>query len=160
VKIALIAAVARNLVIGKNGALPWHIAEDLKRFKRLTLGRPVLMGRRTWESLGRPLPGRRNVVVTSGDLPGVEHYPSIDAALEALRDQEVVFVIGGATLYNRLLEKADLLYLTLLTTDVEGDTAFPPFRHLIGPMFVETAREEHEGFAFVDYRRTGVPLPS
>jgi dihydrofolate reductase len=160
VKIALIAAVARNLVIGRNGALPWHIAEDLKRFKRLTLGHPVLMGRRTWESIGRPLPGRRNVVVTSGDLTGVEHYPSVDAALEALKDQEIVFVIGGATLYARLLERADLLFLTQLATDVEGDTLFPPFQHLIGRMFVETAREEHDGFTFVDYRRAGSPQPS
>lgn len=159
-KIALIAAVARNLIIGKNGALPWHISEDLKRFKRLTHGHAVLMGRRTWDSLGRPLPGRRNVVVTSGDLPGVEHYSSVEAALAALKNQDVVFVIGGATLYARLLEKADLLYLTLLTTDVEGDTSFPPFQHLIGPVFVETAREEHDGFAFVDYRRTTVALPS
>jgi dihydrofolate reductase len=160
VKIALIAAVARNLVIGKDGTLPWHIAEDLKRFKRLTLGHPVLMGRRTWESLGRPLPGRRNVVVTSGDLPEVEHYSSVDAALDALKDQETVYVIGGATLYARLLNEADLLYLTELATAVEGDTLFPPFRHLIGSVFVETARQEHDGFAFVDYRRVGASRPS
>jgi dihydrofolate reductase len=155
VKIAIIAAIARNRVIGKEGALPWHISEDLKRFKRLTFGHPVLMGRRTWESLGRPLPGRRNVVVTSGSLPSVEHYASIEAALEALNDQEIVFVIGGATMYDHLLDRADLLYLTLLSSDVDGDTVFPPFQHLLGSTFVEIAREEYDGFAFVDYRRSG-----
>ena len=111
------------------------------------------MGRRTWESLGRPLPGRRNVVVTSGNLSGVEHYPTIEAALEALRDQGTVFVIGGATLYAQLLERADLLYLTLLSSDVEGDAFFPAFQHLLPATFIETGREEHDGFAFVDYRR-------
>jgi dihydrofolate reductase len=155
VKLALIAAVARNLVIGKDGGLPWHISEDLKRFKSLTTGHSVLMGRRTWESLGRPLSNRRNVVVTSGHVAGVEHYPSLDTALEALKTEPIVFVIGGATLYASLLDRADLLYLTLLSDDVEGDTTFPPFRHLIGTTFVETSREEHDGYAFVDYRRAG-----
>jgi dihydrofolate reductase len=154
VKIALIAAVAQNLVIGNEGRLPWHIPDDLKRFRRLTTGHPVLMGRRTWESIGRPLPNRRNVVVTSGIAPGVEHYTTPEAALEALKNEEVVFVIGGARLYAALLTRADFLYLTLVDGDVKGDTLFPPFRHLVGTAFIETAREEHEGYAFVDYRRS------
>jgi dihydrofolate reductase len=153
VKIAIIAAIAHNMVIGKAGVLPWHIPEDLKHFKSLTRGHAVLMGRKTWQSLGRPLPERRNVVLTSGDLPGVEHYATLEAALVGLRNEETVFIIGGAKLYAQLLDRADFLYLTLITRDFEGDTFFPAYRHLLGTLFVEASREEHAGFAFVDYHR-------
>jgi len=153
VKLAIIVAVARNRVIGKGGKLPWHISEDLKRFKRLTTGHAVLMGRKTFESIGRPLPNRRNVVISSVPQAGVETYRSVPEALEALKDQEKVFVIGGGQLYACLLDVADELYLTLVDSDVEGDTFFPPYEHLLGVRFRAVAREEREGYAFVDYER-------
>jgi dihydrofolate reductase len=153
VKLALIVAVARNRVIGKGGKLPWHISEDLKRFKRLTTGHALLMGRKTYESIGRPLPNRRNVVISSTPQPGVETYRTIPEALEALTDQEKVFVIGGGQLYNCLLDSADELHLTLVDQDVEGDTFFPPYEQLLGTRYREVGREEHEGYTFVDYLR-------
>ena len=152
-KLALIAALARNRVIGRGGALPWHLPEDLKRFKRLTTGSTLLMGRKTYGSIGKPLPNRRNVVVTSRPIPGIECYPTLDSALDALKDSDRIFVIGGGTLYAQLLDRADELYLTLLDRDVEGDTLFPPYAHLIGPRFHEVAREVHEGFTFLDFAR-------
>ena len=152
-KLAIIAAVARNRGIGKAGALPWHLPEDLKRFQRLTTGHAVLMGRKTFESIGRPLPKRRNVVVTSRSIPGIETYPSLSAALEALADQEKVFVIGGGKVYARLLKKADEIYLTFLNRDVEADTFFPEFHRLLADEFKEVHREEHEGFVFADFVR-------
>jgi dihydrofolate reductase len=151
VKLALIVAIARNRVIGKGGKLPWHISEDLKRFKRLTTGHAVLMGRKTFESIGRSLPNRRNVVISATRQAGVETYRTIPEALEALKDQEKVFVIGGGQLYAYLLDFADELYLTLVDRDAEGDTFFPPYEHLLGSRFHEVGREEHEGFTFVDY---------
>ncbi len=150
-KLALIVAVARNRVIGMGGKLPWHISEDLKRFKRLTTGHTVLMGRRTFASIGRPLPNRRNVVISSTPQPGVETYRSISEALESLKGEEKVFVIGGGQLYACLLDSADELYLTLVDQGVEGDTFFPLYEHLLGTRFREVAREEHEGYTFVDY---------
>ena len=152
-KLAIIVAVARNRVIGKGGKLPWHISEDLRRFKRLTTGHAVLMGRKTFESIGRPLPNRRNVVISSTPQAGAETYRSISEALEALQNQEKVFVIGGGQLYARLLDSADELYLTLVDRDVEGDTFFPLYEHLLGTKFREVGREEHEGYAFVDYQQ-------
>jgi dihydrofolate reductase len=153
VKLALIVAVARNRVIGKGGKLPWHISEDLKRFKRLTTGHTVLMGRKTFASIGRPLPNRRNVVISSTPQPGVETYRSISEALESLKGEEKVFVIGGGQLYAFLLDSADELYLTLVDQGVEGDTFFPPYEHLLGTRFREVGREEHERYTFVDYTR-------
>ena len=152
-KLAIIAAVGHRRAIGKDGKLPWHIPEDLKRFKRLTTGHTVLMGRGTWESLGRPLPGRRNVVLSSSPVPGAESYPSIEESLRALASSEKVFVIGGGSVYSQLIDRADELYLTLVDRDVEADTFFPPYEHLLGTVFSETAREHHPEFEFVDYVR-------
>ena len=152
-KLAIIVAIAHNRVIGKDGKLPWHISEDLKHFKRLTTGHAVLMGRKTFESIGRPLPNRRNVVISSTPQPGVETYRSIPEALEALKDQEKVFVIGGGQLYACLLDSVEELYLTLVDKNIEGDTFFPPYEQLLGTRFREVVREEHEGYRFVDYQR-------
>jgi dihydrofolate reductase len=154
VRLALIAAIARNRVIGKAGTLPWHIPDDLKRFKHLTSGRTVLMGRKTYASIGRPLPHRRNVVISSREIPGVESYRRLDHALEAVKNDEQVFVIGGGRLYEALLDRADELFLTLIDDEVEGDTLFPPFEHLLAARFRETFREVHTGFTFVNYVRT------
>jgi len=153
VKLAIIAAIAKNRVIGKDGKLPWHISEDLKRFKRLTTGHAVLMGRRTFESLGQPLPNRRNVVLTSRPIPGVETYSSLPGALKALKDQERVFVIGGGNIFSQMIERADELYLTDVDQEVQGDVFFPPYEHMIGKTFHLVAREDHNGYAFLDYAR-------
>lgn len=153
-RLALIAAIASNRVIGRAGTLPWNIPEDLRRFKHLTTGRTVLMGRKTYASLGKPLAHRRNVVVSTTEIPGVETYRSVEEALKALKDEELVFVIGGATLYADLLDRADELYLTLLDKPAEGDTLFPPFEHLLASRFRETLREVHPGYTFVHYVRS------
>lgn len=153
-KLAIIAALDHRRAIGKDGKLPWHIPEDMKRFKRLTTGHAVLMGRKTWESLGRPLPGRRNVVLSSSPVPGIESYASLEESLRALASAERIFVIGGGNLYAQLIDRADELYLTLVDRDVEADAFFPPYEHLLGTVFREASREHHPEFEFVDYVRT------
>lgn len=125
--VSIIAAVAANGVIGDRNALLWHISEDLKHFKTLTTGHPVVMGRKTWESLGRPLPNRENVVITRQriDIPGCRVAHSLAGALELFPESEEVFVIGGAQIYAEALPVADRLYLTRVEHDYEGDTRFP-----------------------------------
>jgi dihydrofolate reductase len=132
VKISIIVAVSENGVIGRDGGLPWRLSGDLKRFKQVTMGHTVIMGRRTWESIGRPLPGRRMIVVSRQpdyevDLPEICSAPSLDEALQAAKfagDAEA-FIIGGAELYRTALPKADRLYLTRVRAEVAGDTFFP-----------------------------------
>lgn len=159
-KVSLVAAVARGGVIGRDGTMPWRLPEDLRRFRELTAGHPVVMGRRTWDSLPdrfRPLPGRRNLVVTrnsSWHADGAERVASLGAALERLEDASHVFVVGGAQLYAAALPLADELLLTELELEVDGDTFFPPF----GSDFEEVSREPHVSadglpYAFVRYRR-------
>lgn len=129
-RVALIAAVARNGVIGVENRLPWRLTDDMRRFRALTTGHTVVMGRRTWESIGAPLPGRQNIVVTRGapaPRPDVEFAPSFDAALACARLPDPVFVIGGEALYREALPRADLLYLTEIERDFTGDTRFPRF---------------------------------
>lgn len=162
-EIVIIAALAEeNRVIGKDNRLPWHLPEDLKRFKRLTSGHPLLMGRRTFESLtrqfdGTPLPGRRCVVLTSkGRLPGypdVEAYASIDEALAALRDEKRIFIGGGENVYRQFLPRADRLELTLVEGHYEGDTHFPEYEDLVGTTFQKSREEPRDGFRFVTYER-------
>jgi dihydrofolate reductase len=151
--LALIVAIGKNRVIGVNGKLPWHISEDLKRFKRLTTGHTVLMGRKTFESIGKPLVNRRNVVVTSKHIPDIETYNSVDEALKALANQDKVFVIGGGQIYAQLLERADELYLTFVENELEGDTFFPPYEQHLNTMFALTLEEAHEGYIFRNYKR-------
>jgi dihydrofolate reductase len=127
-RLTLIVARARNGVIGRGGKLPWRLPEDLAFFKRTTMGQPIVMGRRTWESIGRPLPGRRNIVVSrlAGFLAdGAETAPSLDEALRLCADSEDVFVIGGAQLYAEALPRADRLIVTEIDADFEGDTHWP-----------------------------------
>lgn len=125
--ISLIVAVAQNGVIGDRNALLWHISEDLKHFKALTSGHPVVMGRKTYESLGRPLPNRTNVVVSRQELeiPGCRVVHSLDEALALFPGDEEVFIIGGAQIYAEALPRADRFYLTRVFHDYEGDTRFP-----------------------------------
>lgn len=158
-EIVLVAAVAENGVIGVSGALPWHLPADLARFKRLTMGRPVLMGRKTFESIGRPLPGRRNIVITRNpewSAPGVETASTLEDALDRVAGAEEAMVIGGAEIYARAIGYADRIELTEVHAAPEGDTLFPSFDR---SAWREAAREEvpvqGEGpaFAFVTLRR-------
>ena len=127
-RIFLIAAVARNGVVGAHGKLPWHLPEDLQHFKKLTLGHPVVMGRRTWASLGKPLPGRENIVITRQPgfaAPGASIAASLEAAIALCAGEGLAFVIGGAEIYAAALPLADGLVLTEIDGDYEGDTRFP-----------------------------------
>jgi dihydrofolate reductase len=123
--IAVVAASASG-VIGRENEMPWTLSSDLKRFKRLTMGHPILMGRKTFQSIGRPLPGRRNLVLSSGDpqsFPaGVEVFPTIDHLLTAVSGVEKIYLIGGATLYDSLLHRCDQIMLTRVWTQTNGDT--------------------------------------
>ncbi len=143
-KISLIAAMAHNRVIGKDNDMPWHMPADLKHFKAVTLGKPVIMGRKTFDSIGRPLPGRRNVVVTRNNdcvIEGVEVVNSPDAAIELLRDHEEVMVIGGGNIYQQFLSTAETLYLTFIDLDVDGDTQFPDWNSVAD--WQEVDQQEH-----------------
>jgi dihydrofolate reductase len=150
-KLIIIAALNRKRVIGNNGKLPWHISEDLKRFKRLTVGHTVLMGRKTFESMGKPLPDRRNVILSSKKIPGVETYSTIAEALAVLKEEEKIFVIGGGRIFEQFLDRADELHLTLVDIDVDGDTFFPSYEHLVGTRFTLVSEQRHEGYTFQDY---------
>ncbi len=150
-KLILIAAIAKNRVIGNAGKLPWHISEDLKRFKKLTTGHTILMGRKTFESIGKPLPNRRNIILTSQKISGIETYPTIEKALEELRNEEKVFVIGGGEIYQQTLPLADELYLTFVEQEVEGDTFFPEYEKILQQQFQLVNEEIHEGYCFRDY---------
>jgi dihydrofolate reductase len=123
-----VAAMASNRVIGRDGALPWKLPEDMKFFRTLTTGHPIVMGRKTWESLGKPLPNRRNIVLSRTMAPaeGAEMVRSLDE-LRALKLTGDVYVIGGAEIYRLLMPECTAVYLTVLTTDAEGDTWFPEF---------------------------------
>jgi len=129
-KLSILVAVSENGVIGRKGELPWHLSADLRRFKRLTMGHTIVMGRKTWESIGRPLPGRRMVVVSrQADYlaSGASVVTSLEEAYQSAQDagEEEVFVIGGAEIYRLALPQADRLYLTRVLAQVEGDTFFP-----------------------------------
>jgi len=159
--IALIAAVADNRVIGRDGEMPWHLPADLRHFKTMTMGHPVIMGRLTYDSIaadiGGPLPGRTNIVLSRGspDLPdevivadSIER--AMDTAREATDDAETVYVIGGATIYEQFLPQADRLVLTEIQESYEGDTEFPAWDR---EEWTERSREDHDGFSFVEYER-------
>lgn len=151
-RISLIAALAQNRVIGIENRLPWKLPEDLAHFKALTLGHPILMGRKTFESLGRPLPGRRNIVITRNpnyQSPGCEVAGSIADAIELCVDAEEAFFIGGAKLYAQVLSLVDRMYLTEVQTQARGDAWFPEFDRTA---FTETSRVHNLG-------EKGDPLP-
>src|SRR5262245_13659219 len=130
-RISIIAAIATNGVIGRGGKLPWHLSDDLKRFKRLTMGHTIVMGRKTWESIGRPLPGRRTVVLTRQSeylVPdGVHLASSLDDALDLAESagDDDAFIVGGEELYRWALPRADRFYFTEVAADVDGDAYFP-----------------------------------
>jgi len=161
--LGLVAAVARNGVIGHDNKLLWHLPEDLRHFRRVTLGCPVIMGRKTWDSLPerfRPLPGRTNIVVTRNAqwaATGAKVAHSVEQALVLAGDAPKVFVIGGAGLYTTALPLADELVLTEIDRDFTGDVSFPPWKR---EQFREVQRESHHAgepndfdYAFVTYQR-------
>ncbi len=130
VRLCLVVAVARNGVIGRDNQLPWRLPDDLKYFKQVTLGHPVIMGRRTYESIGKPLPGRKNIVITRDrgfEAPGCAVVHSLDEARKAAEGADEACVIGGTSLFEETLPAADVIHLTEVEADVEGDTHFPPF---------------------------------
>ncbi len=146
-KISLIVAVAENGIIGRDGGLPWRLSSDLKTFRRLTMGKPMIMGRRTFASLGKPLDGRDNLVVTRDAgfaSPGVEVFPALEPAIERARTlanergTDEIMMIGGADIYRQVLDTADRIYWTRVEASPDGDTVFPDFDR---SRWRETARE-------------------
>lgn len=128
--ISIIVAMDRNGVIGKDGSLPWHLSSDLQHFKKITMGKPIIMGRRTHESIGRPLPGRENIVITRDShfhAPACTVLHSIEDVINYCGDSEEIMIMGGADLYVQTLGKASRIYLTEVHAELEGDTYFPEF---------------------------------
>lgn len=158
--------MARNRVIGADGGIPWHLPDELKRFKRLTLGHHLIMGRRTWESIGRLLPGRTTVIVTRQrgySAPGAKIVHSLDEAIATCGADDEIFVIGGAELYAQALPRAGRLYLTVVDADVAGDTLMPDYapgdwRAVSSDSYPADERHRYP-FRCVTYERKAVPPP-
>ncbi|WP_220719081.1 type 3 dihydrofolate reductase [Agarivorans litoreus] len=142
-KVAMIAAMAKQRVIGKDNQMPWHLPADLKHFKAVTMGKPVIMGRLTYQSIGRPLPGRLNIVVSRNvdlAIEGVTVVNTVQAALDLVEDEDEVMIIGGGNIYQQCLVFADTLYLTFIEKDVEGDAHFPDYQQY---QWQQLASEKH-----------------
>jgi dihydrofolate reductase len=140
--ISLIVAMDHNRVIGNKGKLPWHISADLKNFRAITMGKPIIMGRKTHESIGRPLPGRENVVITRDKnykVEGCTILHSLEEVYERFTDTDEIMIMGGADLYEQTLDKANRIYLTEVHAEVEGDTYFPDFDR---ETWEETSRQD------------------
>jgi len=155
-EINVIVAMTKSRVIGKDGTLPWHLSEDLKLFKAHTTGNIVIMGRKTFDSIGRPLPNRRNIVVSKSikdneKIAGVDYYPDLEHAIAAAQDGDGrIFIIGGASIYHQMIEKADRLYISLVDGEYEGDTYFPEIKD---ELWKVVATEPHTGFTLKIYER-------
>jgi len=152
--------MAKNRVIGANGAIPWHLPEELKRFKILTMGHHIIMGRKTWESIGRLLPGRETVIVTRQSdyqVPGAKVANSLDEAIDVCSGDEEIFVIGGAELYVQALPRAERMYLTTVDAELAGDTYMPKFdasrwREVSSQSFAADEKNQY-GFQCATYER-------
>ena len=157
-RLAMMAAKAANNVIGRNNALPWYLPNDLKYFKKVTFGKPIIMGRHTWESLPkRPLPGRQNIIITRDweyAAEGARVYSNLNAAINSAKaiaarnGEQEVFIIGGQSLYERALPMADILYISEIDADVDGDVSFPEFdesqfREVATKSFENSERNDH-----------------
>jgi len=163
-ELCLIVAMDHNRLIGANNDLPWRLPADLKRFKRLTMGSPIVMGRKTYQSIGRPLPGRLNIVLSRDPtltFEGVAMAESLDQALALGADAERVFVIGGAGIFERCFSRADRFYLTVVHGEFEGDVFFPSFSvgdWTITDVAHHLADDRHEApYSFIDLERTDSP---
>jgi dihydrofolate reductase len=153
--ISFVVAMDRNRLIGSNNALPWHLPPDLKRFKALTLGKPVIMGRKTHESIGRPLPGRRNIVIsrnTAYKAAGCEVVGSLQQAIELTADVEEAMIIGGVTIYQSALPLVRRMYLTLIDAGFSGDAWFPEYNADEWKVSAEERHRYREGEADFEYR--------
>ncbi len=158
--LSIIVAAAENGVIGHNNNLIWHLSSDLKHFKNITTGHTVIMGRKTFESMGKALPNRRNIVITANKAytaPGCEIVPDIESALQLAAQEEEAFIIGGGTIYRAIWEKADKLYLTRVHTAPTGDISIPKVK---ASEWQEISREAHSAdekneydYTFLEYRR-------
>lgn len=158
--LSIICAMDENRLIGKDNALPWHLPADLAFFKQTTMGKPILMGRKTYESIGRPLPGRQNIIITRDETfqaEGCDCCSSIDAAIELASGHEEVMLIGGQSLYHQTLKLAQQLYLTRIHASFEGDAWFPEFSE---SDWQQTWREDHKAdeknrhdYSFVKYSK-------
>ncbi len=149
--ISLLVAVAENGVIGRDNGMPWHLPDDLRRFKALTMGKPMLMGRKTFDSIGKPLPGRTSLVLTHSrdwSAPGAVVVHSLDEAVERAGDAPELVIVGGAEVYRLALPRVRRIYLTRVLVSIEGDTVFPP---LDETAWRETQREPHPADARHDY---------
>jgi dihydrofolate reductase len=162
-KVSIIAAVATNGVIGRAGDLPWHLSSDLKRLKAMTMGHHMVMGRRTWDTLGRPLPGRRIVVITRNrDFApeGVLTAGSVESALLLAQGDGEVFIAGGAEIYEQSLHRADVMYITRVHAEPEGDTFFPEFDdvnewQLTDSEHFEADERNDHPYSYLTYERVG-----
>jgi dihydrofolate reductase len=144
-RIAMIAAMANNRVIGKDNQMPWHLPADLKHFKKVTLGKPVIMGRKTYQSIGKALPGRRNIVISRQSdalTADADWVQSIEQALALVQHEAEVMIIGGAEIYRQVLPLADTLYITDIDLSVEGDAFFPDYSKAAN--WLEVASESHQ----------------
>jgi dihydrofolate reductase len=129
-QLSIIVAMDKNRVIGKNDTLPWHISADLKNFKKITMGKPIIMGRKTHESIGKPLPGRENIILTRDEnyqAEGCTVLHSLEDIFEHCKEVDEIMITGGSEIYKHTLDQASRLYLTEVHTEVEGDTSFPEF---------------------------------
>lgn len=158
-KISLIAAMDKNRLIGAGNGLPWHLPADFKHFKAVTMGKPVIMGRKTYESIGRPLPGRKNIVISRSGFSadGVTVVESIDSALRASAGVDEVMIIGGASFYAQMIERADKMYLTLVDAECEGDAWFPAFNEedwaLLSSQHYAADEKNNYAFDICEYQR-------
>ncbi len=152
----IIVAIAQNGVIGRNGQLPWHLPSDLKHFKKTTMNCPIVMGRKTYESIGKPLPGRDNIVLTRDTsllLPGCIVVHSIQDALHCCRDAEKVYIIGGADIFNETLPIIDTIIVTALEREVDGDVYFPDIDPAVFQQTQSTPYNIEEPYSIVRYER-------
>lgn len=155
--LAAIVAHDPQLVIGKDGDLPWDYPEDLQYFKRTTMGYPIIMGRVVFEELNeKPLPGRENIVLSrTKDYDHVPTFSSFDEVMEYVKDEDLVFLIGGGEIYRQFLFRVDKLFVTEIHQSFEGDTYFPEYRDKIGTVWKEIKREDRQNLSFVVYERIG-----
>lgn len=163
-KISMIAAIAHNNVLGADNQIPWHLPKDFQHFKRTTMGKPIIMGRKTFNSLGKPLPGRQNIIMTSQEdfsAPGCTVVHSPEQALAACGDCDEAMIIGGAEIYKLFLDQAERIYLTEITLDCQGDTFFPEFDKTV---WHEVQREPQQPdeknphpYSFVIYEKATQP---
>lgn len=153
--LSLIAAHDPNLVIGNDGKLPWHYKEDLQFFKKTTMGCPIIMGRGVFEELNeKPLPGRLNIVLTrTRTYDSVSSFPTIAQAIDFVKAEDHVFIIGGGEIYRQTIDMADRLYITEIQKEYRGDTFFPEYRDQIDKKWTQVWREDYENFSFIEYHR-------